>query len=42
MDTLIVVLIVAGAAAFIGRRAWRSLAAARRAKAGCGGDCGCG
>lgn len=42
MDTLVVLLIVAGAAAYVGRMAWRSLAAARKPKSGCGADCGCG
>ena len=41
-DTLVVLLIVAGAAAYVGRMAWRSLAAARKPKNGCGSDCGCG
>lgn len=41
MQTLLVVLIVGSAAAFVGRRAWQSVLAARKAKAGCGGDCGC-
>jgi hypothetical protein len=41
MEMIIVGLIVAGAVAFVGRRAWQSLAAARKAKAGCGSDCGC-
>jgi hypothetical protein len=46
VQTLAVVLIVAGAAVFLGRRALRSLAAARRARASgsacAGGACGCG
>lgn len=41
MDTLLVLLIVAGAIAYVGRRAWQSVASARKAQAGCGGDCGC-
>jgi hypothetical protein len=42
METLVVLLIVAGAAAYVGRMAWRSLSAARKPEAGCGSDCGCG
>ena len=46
MDTqlVIVVLIVASALFFVGRRAWRSMAAARKPKSGsgCGSGCGCG
>jgi hypothetical protein len=48
MDTLlnaqliVVVLIVASALLFVARRAWRSIAAARKPKSGCGSDCGCG
>lgn len=41
MDTILVVLIVLSAAAFIGRRIFVSVRSARRAKAGCS-DCGCG
>jgi len=41
-DTLVVLLIVAGAAAYVGRMAWRAVAAARKPKPGCGTDCGCG
>jgi hypothetical protein len=39
---LLVALIVIGALLFVGRTAWRSLAAARAPKSGCGSDCGCG
>lgn len=38
---IVVALIVASALFFIGRRAWRSIAAARKPKSGCGSDCGC-
>jgi len=38
---IVVVLIVASALFFVGRRAWRALAAARKPKSGCGSDCGC-
>lgn len=38
----LVVLIVAGAAGYVGRLAWRAVAAARKPKHGCGGDCECG
>jgi hypothetical protein len=38
---VVVALIVAGALFFMGRRAWRSLAASRKPKTGCGSDCGC-
>jgi hypothetical protein len=40
-DTLVVLLIVAAAAGYVGRMAWRSLAAARKPKSGCGSGCGC-
>ena len=39
---IIVGLIVASALFFVARRAWRSIAAARKPKSGCGSDCGCG
>ncbi len=45
LQTLIVGVIVLAALAYVGRRAWRTLAAARTPKGGaggCGGDCGCG
>jgi len=42
MQLLIVGTIVAMALAFIGRRAWRTVVAARKPKAGCDSDCGCG
>jgi hypothetical protein len=43
MQTVIVALIVAGAATFVARRVWLGVAAARAKKAaGCGPDCGCG
>ncbi len=38
---IVVVLIVASALLFVARRAWRSIAAARKPKSGCGTDCGC-
>ena len=41
-DLIITGTIVLAAAAFIAMRAWRSLAAARKPKSGCGSDCGCG
>lgn len=41
MDTLLVLLIVGGAAAYVARKAWLSMAAARKSRAGCGGSCGC-
>ena len=43
VQTLIVLLIVAGAAFYVGRRLWRTIAAARASKsAGCDVGCGCG
>ena len=44
VQSLAVALIVLAAALFLGRRAWRTVAAARRASAaaGCGADGGCG
>jgi hypothetical protein len=43
LQTLLVGLIVLAALAFIGRRAWRTVSAARAPKGdGCGSDCGCG
>ena len=42
MDMIIVGTIVFAAIAFIAHRAWRTVAAARKAKSGCGDDCGCG
>jgi hypothetical protein len=44
LQQLLVLLIVAFAVAYTGRRVWRSVAAARRRKsaAGCGPGCGCG
>ncbi len=43
MDTqlIVVALIVAGALSFVGRRAWRSMAATRKSKSGCGSGGGC-
>ena len=44
VQTLIVLLVVAGAAFYVGRRMWRTVAAARatrRDAAGCGAGCGC-
>jgi hypothetical protein len=40
MDTIVVLLIVAVAAAFIARRVWRTVQSARAANAGCA-TCGC-
>jgi len=43
LQTLLVFAIVAAAALYVGRRVWRTVAAARRSKAdGCGTGCGCG
>ena len=39
---IIVGLVVASALFFVARRAWRSIADARKPKSGCGTDCGCG
>lgn len=40
METLTVALIVAGAAAYVGRRVYRTAATVRRkSDGGCGGDC---
>ena len=41
METLIVLTIVALAGIYAGRRAWLAMRAAKKAKAGCGSDCGC-
>ena len=40
VQTLVVILLVLVAAAYVGRRAWRTLRPARNA--GCAHDCGCG
>lgn len=40
-QALVVLGIVATAVGYLGTRAWRKAAAARRAKPGCGSDCGC-
>jgi hypothetical protein len=40
-QTLVIVLIVLVAAAYVGRRAWRTLRP-QKAKVGCASDCGCG
>ena len=40
VQTVVVVLIVLAAAAYVARRAWRTLRPARGA--GCAHDCGCG
>jgi hypothetical protein len=40
VETVIVVLLVLGAAAYVARRAWATLRP--RAAAGCGDGCGCG
>ena len=44
LQTLIVLLVVAGAAFYVGRRLWRTIAAARASKSGdgCASGCGCG
>lgn len=43
MESLVVALIVAAAALYVGRRLYRTVAGARRAKGGaCGAGCGCG
>ena len=44
MQTLIVLLIVGGAALYVGRRLWRTVAAARASRRGdgCAAGCGCG
>jgi hypothetical protein len=43
LQTIVVLLIVAAAAFYVGRRLWRTIAAARASKAaGCGVGCGCG
>ena len=44
VQTLIVLLIVGGAAFYVGRRLWRTVAAARASRRGdgCGTGCGCG
>lgn len=39
MQNLIVILLIAGAAAFLAWKGWRALAPK---KGGCGGSCGCG
>ena len=42
MQTIIALSLVAVAVAYVGRRAWNTMAAARAKKAaGCGDDCGC-
>ena len=42
VQTLLVLLIVGGAAFYVGRRLWRTIAAARASKGdGCGVGCGC-
>ena len=41
-QTLIVFAVVSLAAAFVARRAWRMMQAAKRPADGCGSDCGCG
>ena len=41
-QTIIALGLVAAALAYVGRRAWNTMAAARAKKAaGCGPDCGC-
>ena len=42
MQTFLAALIVLGAATYVARKAWNTMAAARAKKAaGCGPDCGC-
>lgn len=41
LQGIVVALIVAVAALFIGTRWYRTYASARKSKAGCGSDCGC-
>jgi hypothetical protein len=41
-QTIVAALIVASAIAFVTRRVWRAVSAARAPKSGCGSDCGCG
>jgi hypothetical protein len=41
-QTLLALSIVIGAGLYLARVAWRQVAAARRARSGCGTDCGCG
>jgi type II secretory pathway pseudopilin PulG len=41
-EAIVVLLIVGAAAASVVRRVWKATAAARKQKAGCGTDCGCG
>ena len=42
VQTLLVLLIVGGAAFYVGRRLWRTISAARASKGdGCGVGCGC-
>jgi hypothetical protein len=43
VQDLVVALALLGAAAYLARRTWRRVAAARRPRSGpCGPDCGCG
>jgi hypothetical protein len=42
LQTVLVLVIVAMAATFAARRAWKAMVAARAPKSGCGSDCGCG
>ena len=44
IQTVIVLLIVGAAAFYVGRRLWRTVAAARASRRGdgCGSGCGCG
>ncbi|MDE3174167.1 MAG: hypothetical protein KGN74_13940 [Gemmatimonadota bacterium] len=43
VQNLVVALALAGAAVYLGRRAWRRVVAARQRQSGpCGPDCGCG
>ena len=44
VQTLVVVLVIAGALLYLGRRFWRTLSAAKarkRGEAACGAGCGC-
>ena len=40
VQTIVIACIVLAAAAYVGRRIWRTLRP--KAQAGCGADCGCG
>ena len=43
LQTVLVMVLFISALVYLGRRAWRAIAAARRkSSGGCGPDCGCG